>query len=49
MNDNSPILTDEEFLALAKARDAYAANSDDDECVEIAAVIRSLLERAANQ
>jgi hypothetical protein len=38
-------LTAEEYLALAKARDAYAANSDDDECVEIAIVLRSLLER----
>ena len=38
-------LTDEEHLALCKARDAYAANSDDEECVEIAAAIRGLLER----
>ena len=38
-------LTDAEYLALANARDAYAANSDDEECVEIAVTIRSLLER----
>jgi|694.fasta_scaffold02094_57 hypothetical protein len=38
-------LTDAEYLALAQARDAYAANSDDEECVEIAVAIRSLLER----
>ena len=42
----SPTLTDEEHLALCKARDAYAANSeDDDECAEVARAIRGLLER----
>jgi len=42
-------LTDAEHLALCKARDAYAANSDDEECVEIAIAIRGLLERLGRE
>ena len=38
-------LTDEEREALEQARDAYTENDDDEDCAQIAAALRGLLER----
>jgi len=38
-------LTDEERAALEQARDAYTDNDDDEDCAQIAAALRGLLER----